>query len=145
MSSIHFLKFSIYSGTIGYSIEIAFLRYELIQWIQRMSTQKARNVTADEAINWCVSYWRPLLMIGAKRIVQIDVNFISRRFCAVIGFNLVLSVCISENRKNFPRLHLPRSCRSRQVCTRVGHCQKQGPQTRRIGEDMLGSILKSKE
>ena len=26
--------------------------------------------------------------------------------------------------------------------TRVGHCQKQGPQTRRIGEDMLDAIFK---
>ena len=61
---------------------------------------------------------------------------------------LVLRYCQFDQQKIsilFKRFHLSHSCREQQVCTRIGHCRKQGPQTRRIGEDMLGSILKSKE
>ena len=54
---------------------------------------------------------------------------------------LVLCVCRSGNRQNFKRLHLLRSCRGQQMCTRVGHCQKEGPLTRRFAEVMPESIL----
>ena len=47
----------------------------------------------------------------------------------------------SENGKIFTRLHLSRSCREQQMCTRAGHCRKEGLLTRRIAEDMLDSRL----
>ena len=46
--------------------------------------------------------------------------------------------------KKIERLQLSRSCRDQQMCTRVGHCRKGGPLTRRIPKYMLDSILKLK-
>ena len=85
-----------------------------------------------------IGYW---LLATLQQLVKIRKRLLTNVLSAV-KFSLLFIVRLTVKKwKNFKRPHLSRSCREQHMCTRAGHCRKEGPLTRRIAEDMLGSIL----